>query len=164
VPPFSWLEWLGKQVTIDPPTRHPSPGSPQWVVSAYVSHLVSADGESACRYLVAQADAYCASGYAANLADGDGITYGYESFSLGYVAIFQGRKALAGTVRTGLCDRPMQANCVSDNLDPAALIDSGESFAALWKAAHHPSGGYTLTPLVKVNGTWYIDTAAILGG
>jgi hypothetical protein len=151
-------------VLIQAPAADPGPGTPQWVVSSYVKHLVSADGGSACAYLVATASAYCAHGYARNMANGDGVTYAYKSFGLGYAAVYLGDKALVGTVRTGLCDEPMRVNCVADNQNPAALLNSGQSFATLWKAAHHPDGGYTLTPLVKVHDTWYIDTAAILGG
>jgi hypothetical protein len=163
-PPASWLSRLGEHVRIEPPTPNPAPDTPQWVVSSYVNHLVSADGGSACGYLVAGASASCALGYDRNVAAGYDVTYAYQSFGLGYVAVYDENKALAGTVRTGLCDHPVENNCIADNGNPAALLDSGQSFAALWRAAHHPNGSYTLTPLVKVHGTWYIDTAAILGG
>jgi hypothetical protein len=163
-PPSSWTPWLGKHVLIEAPAVKPLPDTPQWVVIAYVKHLVSADGGSACAYLVPKASDYCDRGYFANVWQGDNVTYSYTSFRLGYTAVYNGNKALAGTVRTGLCDQPMHANCLPDNTDPAALLNSGQSFAALWQDAQHPGPGYELTPLVKQNGTWYIDTAAILGG
>jgi hypothetical protein len=159
-----WAAGLGRDVLIEAPTQDPRPGTPQWIVASYVKHLVSADGGSACGYLVAGSSAYCAAGYTRNIGGGYGVTYSYSSFGLGYAAIYEGNKALVGTLRTGLCDQPWEVNCVPDNSDPAALLNSGQSFGELWWAAHHPGTGYVLTSLRKVGRTWYIDTAAILGG
>jgi hypothetical protein len=163
-PPSYWAPWLGKHVLIDAPAAQPPPDTPQWVVVAYVRHLVSADGGSACTYLVPTADEYCQEGYFSNRLQGLNVTYSYTSFELGYTAIYDSNKALVGTVRTGLCDEPMQVNCIPDNTDPATLLNTRQSFAELWKAAHVAGTGYELTPLVKQHGTWYIDSAAILGG
>jgi hypothetical protein len=163
-PPSYWAPWLGKHVLIEAPTAEPGQDTPQWVVVAYVKHLVSADGGSACDYLVPKASDFCVRGYFADLWQDDNVTYSYTSFQLGYTAVYDGNKALVGTVRTGLCDQPMHSNCLPDNTNPAALLNTRQSFAALWQGAHNPGPGYELTPLVKQNGTWYIDTAAILGG
>jgi len=163
-PPSTWAKRMGKHVVVEPPTVDPALNTPQGVVDAYVKHLVSKDGGSACAYLILAAAQYCIQGYQKDVAAGDDITYAYKSFGLGYTAIYDANKALVGTVRTGFCDQPMQVNCVADNSNPRTLLDSGQTFAALWKASHAPDGGYLLTPLVKRNGTWLIDTAAILGG
>ena len=146
------------------PRQQPAKDTPQWVVQAYVQHLVSSHAGSACGYLVPAAAAYCAQGYEENVRQGDDISYAYRSFYLGYTVIYNDNKALVGTIRTDLCSHPVTVNCVADNSDPAALFDSGQSFAALWQLATHPAARYALTPLVKTGDHWLIDTAAILGG
>ena len=51
--------------------------------------------------------------------------------------------------------------CVS-NSDPAAVLDSGKSFAALWTQAMGTlSGAYSPIPCVRVSGTWYLDTPGV---
>jgi hypothetical protein len=79
---------------------------------------------------------------------------------LGYVAI-DGTEALIGT--TGEYCAPGQTpECFTSN-DPAAILNSGKSFSALWKAAiaetSNPSSAnvYTLFPCLEVGGKWYVD-------
>ncbi len=159
-----WAASLGPHVLVEFPQQKPPKDTPQRVVLSYVQHLVSHHAGSACDYLVPAAAAYCGQGYRENVRQGEGISYAYRSFYIGYEVIYDGNKALVGTTRADLCSHPVTVNCVADNSDPAALFDSGQSFAALWKLATHPAAGYTLTPLVKTGDHWLIDTAAILGG
>jgi hypothetical protein len=51
--------------------------------------------------------------------------------------------------------------CVT-NTNPAAVFDSGKSFAVLWnEAANSKNDSYALARLIKVNGAWYGDTSSI---
>jgi hypothetical protein len=77
-----------------------------------------------------------------------------------YTAI-DGDKALVGA--TGSVCKPGSTSSCSTNTNPAALFDSGKSFSALWKAANSNSNqsGYSLTPFIRVNGTWYGYTTSM---
>jgi len=83
----------------------------------------------------------------------------YNGFTVGYTLI-DGRQALVGA--TGqLCVLTQAQTCVS-NSDPAAVLDSGKSFAALWTQAMDTlSGAYSPIPCVRVSGTWYLDTPGV---
>lgn len=83
----------------------------------------------------------------------------YNGFAVGYTLI-DGHQALVGA--TGqLCVLTQAQTCVS-NSDPAAILDSGRSFTALWtQAVHAAFDAYSPIPCVQVNGTWYLDTAGV---
>jgi hypothetical protein len=77
----------------------------------------------------------------------------FKNYVIGYTAI-DGNKALVGATGT-ICLASQKPKCVT-NTDQAALFKAGKSFAALWAqaiASHNST--YSLTPLIKVNGTWY---------
>jgi hypothetical protein len=78
---------------------------------------------------------------------------------LGYVAI-DGTEALIGTIGQ-YCAPGQSPQCYTNN-DPAAILNSGKSFSALWKTAvaeskSSRSNFYTLSPCVEVGGKWYAD-------
>ena len=156
VPP--WAASLGPGVTVEAPAFAPVKGSPQAVVTAYVHTLDSRNFAGACGYAVPSDQAACESSIAENgnqhaMPPGDS----YNGFAVGYTLI-DGHQALVGA--TGqLCVLTQAQTCVG-NSDPAAVLDSGKSFAALWtRAVDAPSDAYSPIPCVQVNGTWYLDLA-----
>ena len=158
--PPSWAASAGSGVTVEAPAFTPAKGSPQGVVTAYVQALDSGNFTGACGYVVPADQAACKAAVAENgnqLAMPPGDTY--QGFTVGYTLI-DGHKALAGA--TGqLCVQTQAQTCVC-NSDPAAVLDSGKPFAALWaRALHAPSGAYSPIPCVEVNGTWYLDTPGV---
>ena len=81
----------------------------------------------------------------------------FKNLATTYTAT-DGDKALVGT--TGSVCTPNPAQCIT-NTDPAAMFDSGKSFAALWnEAMNSKNTSYVLTPFIKVNGAWYIDSSS----
>jgi hypothetical protein len=153
----SWAAPLGSGVTVEAPTRAPSMGSPQAVMTAYVRALDAGNFSGACGYVVPSDQASCKSVLAdagGQLAMPSGVIY--NGFGLGYTVI-AGTQALVGA--TGrLCVLTQAQTCVS-NSNPAAVLDSGKSFAALWsQALNAPSNAYSPVPCVRMNGTWYVDT------
>jgi hypothetical protein len=83
-----------------------------------------------------------------------------KNAGLGYVAI-DGTKALIGT--TGEYCAPGQSPECFTNNSPAAILNSGKSFSALWKTTvaetNNPNSPnvYTLSPCLEVGGKWYAD-------
>jgi len=83
-----------------------------------------------------------------------------KNAGLGYVVI-DGTEALVGA--TGEYCAPGQSPECYTNNNPAAILDSGKSFSALWKTTvaeiNNPSGpnAYALSPCVEVGGKWYAD-------
>ncbi len=153
----SWAVPLGSGVTVEAPTRTPAKGSPQAVMTAYVRALDAGNFSAACGYVVASDQASCKSVMAdagGQLAMPSGVIY--NGFGLGYTVI-AGTQALVGA--TGrLCVLTQAQTCVS-NSNPAAVLDSGKSFAALWRQAlNAPSNAYSPVPCVRMNGTWHVDT------
>jgi hypothetical protein len=79
---------------------------------------------------------------------------------LGYVAV-HGTEALIGT--TGeYCVPGAKPECYTNN-DPAAILDSGKPFSALWKTtiaednSSNSPNVYSLFPALEVDGKWYLD-------
>jgi hypothetical protein len=156
----SWAAALGPRVAVQAPVSEPVNGSPQAVVTEYVRALDARDFTGACGYAAPADQAACKAEIA-----GNGSQHAmppadtYNGFSVGYTLI-DGRQALVGA--TGqLCVLTQAQTCVS-NADPAAVLDSGKSFAALWtQAVDALSGAYSPIPCVQVRGTWYLDTAGV---
>jgi hypothetical protein len=158
--PPSWAAGLGPGVTLEAPTSQPANGTPQATVNSYMHELVSTTVGRACGYLVKSSQLPCLGGMYQAVQQGLNITYSFKSFEVGYTAV-DGAKALVGTTYTQLCRKIQTQTCSPDNTDPAALLDSGKSFADLWTQAQHPdANGYFLIPCIEVDGTWYIDDAA----
>jgi len=156
----AWAGSFGAGVTVEAPAFASATGSPQVVVRAYVHALDSGDFAGACGYVVPADQAACKAAVAENgnqLAMPPGDTY--TGFTVGYTLI-DGHQALVGA--TGeLCVQTQAQTCVG-NSDPAAVLDSGKSFAALWaRALHAPTGAYSPIPCAEVNGTWYLDTPGV---
>jgi len=77
----------------------------------------------------------------------------YKNLAMTYTAI-DGDKALVGSTGS-VCESNVTPKCVT-NTDPAAIFDSGKSFAALWnETVNSKNNSYALIPLIKVNGAWY---------
>jgi hypothetical protein len=155
----SWAGSLGSAVTVEAPTRAPAEGSPPAVMTAYVRALDARNFTAACGYVAPADQAACKSEAAdagGQLAMPPGAVY--DGFGLGYTLI-AGARALVGA--TGqLCVLTQAHNCVS-NSNPAAVLDSGKSFAALWRQAlSAPANTYSPVPCVRINGTWYLDAAS----
>jgi hypothetical protein len=148
-------------VTVEAPAISPVKGSPQAIVTDYVRALDSRNFTGACGYAVPSDQAACESEVAQNgnqhaMPPGDS----YDGFTIGYTLI-DGHRALVGS--TGqLCVLTQAQTCVS-NSDPAAVLDSGKSFAALWIRAVHglSDDAYSPVPCVQINGRWYLDTAGL---
>lgn len=152
-----WAVSLGSGVTVEAPTRTPARGSPQAAMTAYVRALDARDFTGACGYVVPSDQAACKSSAAhagGQLAMPPGAVY--DGFGLGYTVI-AGARALVGA--TGqLCVLTQAQTCVA-NPNPAAVLDSGKSFTALWRQAlNAPSNAYSPVPCVRIDGTWFLDT------
>lgn len=78
----------------------------------------------------------------------------FKNLKAGYTAV-DGDKPLVGFTGTA-CILQMYPSCFT-NKDPAAILDSGKSFSALWSQSHASSGEnvYSLSSAIKVNGKWY---------
>jgi hypothetical protein len=155
----SWAGSLGPGVTVEAPTRAPAEGSPQAVMTAYVRAFDARDFTAECGYVAPSDQAVCkseAAGAGGQLAMPPGAVY--DGFGLGYTLV-AGARALVGA--TGqLCVVTQTRNCVS-NSNPAAVLDSGKSFATLWRQAlNAPGNAYSPVPCVRINGTWYLDTVS----
>lgn len=155
----AWAGSLGSGVTVEAPTRAPAEGSPQAVMAAYVRALDARNFTAACGYVAPSDQAACKSEAAdagGQLAMPPGAVY--DGFGLGYTLI-AGPRALVGA--TGqLCVLTQARNCVS-NSNPAAVLDSGKSFAALWRqAVSAPANAYSPVPCARINGTWYLDAVS----
>jgi hypothetical protein len=153
----SWAVSLGSGVTVEAPARSPSEGSPQAVMTAYVRALDAGKFAGACTYVVPSDQASCKSVMAdagGQLAMPSGVIY--NGFGLGYTVIAGARALVGATGR--LCVLTQAQTCVS-NSNPAAVLNSGKSFATLWRQAQNaPSDAYSPVPFVRLNGTWYLDT------
>jgi hypothetical protein len=153
----TWVAGLGPGVTLEAPTSQPTKGTPQATVYSYMHELTSSTVGRACGYLIKSSQMPCLGGMYEAVEQGINISYSYKSFDLGYAAV-DGAQALVGTTYTQLCRKIQTRTCSPDNADPAALLDSGKSFAELWTQAQHAnSSEYFLFPCVEVDGTWYID-------
>jgi hypothetical protein len=153
----TWAAGLGPGVTLEVPTSQPANGTPQATVYSYMHELTSSTVGRACGYLIKSSQMPCLGGMYEAVEQGINISYSYKSFALGYTAV-DGAQALVGTTYTQLCRKIQTQTCSPDNTDPAALLDSGKSFADLWTQSQHAnSSEYFLFPCVEVDGTWYID-------
>jgi hypothetical protein len=163
----SWENGLGPGVTVLAPGSYiAGNGSPGAAVTGMVTGLESGDVSRMCGYFEPSSASSCkqALSYATWPAMADEIPR-ITRFSVGYTAI-KGSEALAVILGNSCTARPAAAfaagptaSCTAST-DPAAGLDSGASFAALWASANSSSGtGETsLAPLVKVNGKWYVDS------
>jgi len=158
----SWASALGSGVTVvAPETTAPGNDSPGAVMTGFIDALSAKKYTALCSYLLPSTQSECRTIFSSvSLSTLSGKLPFAKNFRLGYVAI-DGTKALIGT--TGEECVPGQSPECSTNNSPAAILDSGKSFSALWKTAvaeadsSSSSNAYALSPCLKVGGKWYAD-------
>jgi len=151
-PPPTWAAALGPGVSVTGPTDAPAPDTPAAAVVGWVHQLAAPNPGGSCLYWVPTELANCQS----FMSTEDQQAYGlkYKSFAAGYTAIYSDL-ALVVVIRTHLCQPKA---CTPDNTNPAADLDSGKSFVALWTQAINPDGNDSdLIPCIQGDGVWYID-------
>jgi len=151
----SWAKALGSGVTVTPPgSTSAGDGSPGGVVAKVASDMRAGRYAKFCTALQPSDQATCKSTFSsASASTLASAMPTFKNYVVGYTAI-DGDMALVGA--TGTVCTPNQTPECNTNTDPAAILDSGKSFAALWsQAAASNTNAYSLTPLVKVNGVWY---------
>jgi hypothetical protein len=151
----SWAAALGPGVTVVPPgTAAPGHGSPNAVLAGLFLAFKDKSATEYCGYAEPAVQAQCRSA----LSQMPASQYpSAKNGTPGYVVI-DGDKAVAGITGT-LCSAG-QTGCLRNN-DPAAVFATLHTFSALWKNAITPSGTkYSLTPLIRTNGGWYMASSA----
>lgn len=150
----AWAGTLGPGVTVEPP----SAGVGSDTVFGYMNNLHPQDAPQSCQYVVPGSQSACRTVLNNDAQNGTFVELTYQSMGTAYAAV-DGDEALVVFDYTQLCLWVgIQENCLPDNNDPAALLDSGQSFDALWAEATSGSDNeIKLIPLVKDNGTWYVD-------
>jgi hypothetical protein len=158
--PGAWAGSLGSGVTVDPPgSAAPGNDSPQGVMMGVAAAYSTGHFADFCRYEPPGAQTGCLSAWSGDPgADVDlsELPFGRD-IKPGYTAI-DGDKALIGYTGS-VCELKRLPSCVTNN-DPAAILDSGKSFGALWSQSltSYSEGGYSLSMAVKINGQWYAYT------
>jgi hypothetical protein len=151
----SWAAALGSSVTVIPPGS-PTPGhsSPGAALNGVLRAISDKSTTEYCGYSEPSTQAQCQS----ELSQLSASEFpSAKNAAAGYIAV-DGDKAVAGL--TGTLCLSGQTECIT-NTDPAAIFTDLHTFSALWQNALTNSGSkYSLTPLVKVNGNWYISSAS----
>jgi hypothetical protein len=156
----SWAGALGSGVMVDTP-RSASAGdsSPQGVLIGVTTAFSTGHFTSLCKYEEPSARSGCISAWGSPDLRSDVDLADYPTFKnlkAGYTAI-DGDKALVGFTGTA-CILKLYPSCFT-NKNPAAVLDSGKSFSALWSQSLMSSGNvYSPSPAIKVNGKWYAYT------
>jgi hypothetical protein len=152
--PPAWAGTLGAGVMVEPP----SAGVGDDAIFGYINGLLPQDAPASCQFVVPSSRSACQSVLDSSAQNGTFVAVTYQSIEPGYAAV-DGDEALVVfdyaelTVQVGI-----QENLLPDNNDPAALLDSGNPFTALWaEATSGANNEIELIPLLKVNGTWYVD-------
>jgi len=155
----SWAKSLGSGVTIIPPgDASPGNATPAGVMAGVVKAITTGPFIDFCKYEQPSEQSSCRSefGKVAQASVASQLPT-FKNFALGYSAI-DGTKALVGITGT-ICVPNQKPSCYT-NKDPAAVFDSGKTFATLWKEAlAAPANVYSLSPAIEVNGDWYAYTA-----
>jgi hypothetical protein len=158
--PGSWASSLGSGVTVDPPgSAAPGNDSPQGVMMGVAAAYSTDRYTDLCRYEPPGAQSGCLaawSGTPGDRVDLSELPFG-RNIKPGYTAI-DGDKALIGYTGS-VCELKRLPSCITNN-DPAAILDSGKSFSALWTQTltSYSEADYSLSPAVKINGQWYAYT------
>jgi hypothetical protein len=147
----AWVKSLGPGVTVtDSSSATAGDGSPAGLFLTEVKDIQSGHFADMCSAAQPSQRATCKSELG-SLSAAELPTF--KNLATTYTAI-DGDKALVGSTGS-LCGPNATPKCLT-NTDPAAIFDSGKSFATLWnEAVNSNSNGYALIPIVKVNGTWY---------
>jgi hypothetical protein len=154
----SWAGALGPNVTVDPP-RPASAGdrSPQGVVIGVAAAFTTGHFVDLCKYQEPWAGCTSAWGSPNLRSEVDLADYPtFENLKIGYTAI-DGDKALVGFTGT-VCVLKDYPSCFT-NENPAAVLDTGKSFSALWSQSLTSQADVaSLSPAIKINGNWYAYT------
>jgi hypothetical protein len=151
----SWVKSLGPGVTVTGSSRATAgDGSPAGVFLTEVKDLESGHFADMCSVLEPSQQATCKSQFGSvPAAEIKADLPAYKNLATTYTAI-DGDKALVGSTGS-MCAPNATPKCVT-NTDPAAIFDSGKSFATLWnETVNSKNNSYGLIPLIKVNGAWY---------
>jgi hypothetical protein len=151
----AWIKHLGGSVAVGIPgataAGHTSPGA---AVMGEVNALNSGHAVRACSYFPPATQASCRSHLAGAPPSAMPTV---KNFVLGYVAI-DGRKALVGS--TGRFCVPGDSPTCTSNTNPAAILDSGKTFGALWResvaASNSNQNTYSLAPCIRIGRRWYV--------
>jgi hypothetical protein len=151
----SWAAALGTGVTVIPPgTTAPGHSSPSAVLAGLLLAAKDKSASGYCAYSEPSFQAQCKSAFS-QISASQFPTF--KNSAPGYIAM-DGDKAVVGI--TGTECQVGQTECTTND-DPAAIFTTLHTFSALWKNAITGSGTkYSLTPLTKINGNWYLDTAS----
>jgi hypothetical protein len=155
----SWAGSLGSGVTVE------SPGSTvagnvslEGVLIGVATAFSTGHYSDMCRYAEPSQRSGCTSAWSGSPGlDVDLADFPtFKNLKPGYIAI-DGDKALIGFTGT-VCVLKLSPSCFT-NKDPAAILDSGKSFSALWMQSLMWYGdGYYPSPAVNINGNWYAYT------
>jgi hypothetical protein len=151
----AWVKSLGPGVTVTGSSGATAgDGSPAGVILTMVKDEQSGHFDDMCSSTQPSQQAMCKSQLASvPAAEIKAYMPTYKSLATTYTAI-DGDKALVGSTGS-VCFPNGTPKCIT-NTNPAALFDSGKSFATLWNEAVNPkNSSYTLAALIKVNGAWY---------
>ena len=150
----SWAKALGSGVTVTPPgNTSPDNNTPADVLTGLVDAIKAGNYKGICQYYEPSQQSKCDSSIAG--APPASLASAFASFKTikPTYTVTDGDQALVGA--TGkVCD-PSTGKCSTNN-DPAAVLDSGKSFSALWQEANAASSDvYAPVPMIKLSGKWY---------
>lgn len=155
----AWVKALGPEVTvIDSSSATADDGSPAGTFLTVVKDMQSGHFVEMCSVIEPSQQASCKSelgSVSAAFLKSEMPTF--KNTVTPYTAV-DGDEALVGSTGSVCAPNANPSKC-STNTDPAAIFDSGKSFASLWKQTVNSgtsnSNAYALNPLIKVNGVWY---------
>lgn len=153
-----WVTSLGPGVTVtDSSGATPGDGSPAGVVLTVVKDMQTGNYSASCDTFPPPEQPACKSEFdSATAAELRHVIPTFKNFTPTYTAI-KGDQALIGNIGTD-CEPYAKPECVT-NTDAAAIFDSGQPFANLWKGATAPhpidKNAYALNAMVRKNGIWY---------
>lgn len=149
----SWAKSLGSGVRVTPPGA-PAAGSPGAVLTSVIADIESRRYAKICDELQPSQQSKCESEFAAAQPSAIAtVMPTFKHLTVSYTAT-DGTRALVGLTGT-ICSPQQTPSCVT-NKDPAALFDSGKTFASLWaESVSSSSDAYSLTPMIEINGKWY---------
>jgi hypothetical protein len=156
----AWVNSLGPGVTVTGSgSATAGDGSPAGVILTVVKDEQSGHLDDMCSSTQPSQQATCKSQLGSvPVAEIKAYMPTYKNLVTTYTAI-DGNKALVGSTGS-VCFPTGTPKCIT-NTNPAAVFDSGKSFAALWnEAANSKNDSYALADLIKVNGTWYAYTSS----
>jgi len=156
----AWAKSLGSGVTVTgSSTAKADDGSPAGVLLSLLRAAPTGNISRLCGLYEPSIQSECKSQVSSiPAAELKSFMPTYKGLVPSYTA-FDGDKALVGTTGTE-CAPGSKSSCTT-NTNPAAIFDSGRSFSALWQAAVSANSNsnqnkYSLAPLIRVNGTWYL--------